>query len=148
MVNEKGSFGPLKGIIGFLILIFLALFAWKVYPFLLTLLTLTTNSTVNIYITIGIIVCLLFTIVYLPFSIVFLDGKPNMLGALAVPLMFIVMSALVIGVYPVIEFMINLFGIANSDILLLIIFSNFVLLILLYGVPIGFYFYLNERMKW
>jgi len=150
-IGEKGSFGPLKGIMAFLFFIFLALFAWKMYPFLVNLMdtvnTISTSTTVGIYVLIGIIVTLLFTVVYLPFSVLFLEGKPNLLGAIAVPIMFIVMAAVVTFMYPIMDFMINLFG-STQDVLLLVIFVNFILLVLLYGVPIGFYFYLEERMKW
>lgn len=145
MLNNKG-FGALKGFIALVAFIFLLLFAWRIYPMLTNLLTISSNSTINIYITIGIILMLLFDIIFVPFNILFLDGRFNLMGGIAVQLMFVVCAVLVAGSFPVFELIINMMT-ASTDSMLLTLFIHIVCLFVMYGVPIITFFYYEEKLK-
>lgn len=145
MLNNKG-FGALKGFIALVAFIFLLLFAWRIYPMLTNLLAISSNSTINIYITIGIILMLLFDIIFVPFNILFLDGQFNLMGGIVVQLMFVVCAVLVAGLFPVFELIINMMT-ASTDSMLLTLFIHIICLFVMYGVPIITFFYYEEKLK-
>lgn len=148
LYNTQKGFGALKGFLALAAFLFLILFAWRVYPMLVSLIGLSNpvNTTLDLFIRIGIIMMLLFNIVFIPYNILYLDGQFNIIGGIVVQLMFIVCAVLVTAIYPVFVYILEMFT-PNIDSMLLSLFINIVLLFVLYGVPIISFFYYEEKLR-